>query len=41
VEGYASNLQSRTGAIEHALKDYIQKGGKSGFLNAQQLAKPF
>jgi hypothetical protein len=40
IEGYSNNWESRKGAIEHAIEDYVQKGGQHGFLKANQMTNP-
>lgn len=40
MEGSSRNWKSRNGAIEHAIEDYVRKGGQHGFLTAKQLTEP-
>jgi hypothetical protein len=40
MEGYSNNWESRQGAIEHAIKDYVRKGGEHGFLKTNQMINP-
>jgi len=40
MEGSSSNWESRNGAIEHAIEDYVRLGRQHGFLTDHQLRNP-
>ena len=39
IRGESEHLKSRTGAIEHALQNYVEKAGAAGVLTNEQIAQ--